>query len=217
MTVAKRKTSYEIWLDEEDIPVVGGYGVTDVRELALKPWKRTGGRGAYIDHGVVVGNDCKVQNHALVYHPAVLGDGVFVGPAAVLTNDRYPRAVTPDGALKGSDDWQPVGVMCRDGASIGARAVCVAPVTIGRWAMVAAGSVVTHDVAPYAIVGGTPAKLIRLRFSEATILRLQALAWWTWPDERLRIAQPFLASRDIHAFLDWAESTSTSTPEAAIL
>ena len=49
MTVANRKTSYEIWLDEEDIPVVGGYGVTDVRELALKPWKRTGGRGAYID------------------------------------------------------------------------------------------------------------------------------------------------------------------------
>src|SRR5512139_3388399 len=49
MTVAKRKTSYELWLDEEDIPVVGGYGVTDVRDLALKPWKRTGGRGAYID------------------------------------------------------------------------------------------------------------------------------------------------------------------------
>lgn len=116
------------------------------------------GRGAYLGPGVVVGDRCKVQNHALVYEPAVLETGVFVGPAVVLTNDFYPRAVDPDGQLKGAGDWTPVGVTVREGASIGARAVVVAPLTIGRWAMVAAGSVVTRDVPDFALVVGTPAR-----------------------------------------------------------
>ena len=116
------------------------------------------GRGAYIGTGVVMGDYCKVQNYALVYEPAQLGNGVFVGPAAVLTNDTYPRAVNPDGTPKGADDWDVVGVTVHDGASIGARAVCVAPVTIGRWATVAAGAVVTRDVPDYALVVGVPAR-----------------------------------------------------------
>lgn len=132
--------------------------LAQVRESARIGARCVIGRGAYIDRGVIVGDDCKVQNHALVYQPAVLGNGVFVGPAACLTNDRYPRAVTPDGELKGSEDWDPVGVTCREGASIGARAVCVAPVTIGRWAMVAAGSVVIHDVRDFSLVVGSPAR-----------------------------------------------------------
>lgn len=118
------------------------------------------GRGAYIGTGVRMGNGCKVQNHALVYEPAVLGDGVFVGPAVVFTNDHFPRAVNPDLSPKSADDWEPVGVTCEDGASIGARAVCVAPVRIGAWAMVAAGATVVRDVAPYALVAGTPARRI---------------------------------------------------------
>ena len=116
------------------------------------------GRGAYLGPGVVVGDRCKIQNHALVYEPAELGDGAFVGPAVVLTNDLYPRAVDATGRLKQAADWTPVGVTVREGASIGARAVCVAPVTIGRWAMVAAGSVVTADVPDFALVAGTPAR-----------------------------------------------------------
>lgn len=119
------------------------------------------GRGAYIGPGVVLGDRCKVQNHALVYEPAVLEDGAFVGPAVVFTNDYFPRAVTPEGALKRGDDWEAVGVTVRTGASIGARAVCVAPVTIGRWAMVAAGAVVTRDVPDFALVAGTPARRLR--------------------------------------------------------
>ena len=119
------------------------------------------GRGAYIGTGVHVGNNCKIQNYALVYEPAYLEDGVFIGPAAVLTNDTFPRAINPDGTAKSAHDWEPVGVTLRQGASVGARAVCVAPVTIGAWATVAAGSVVTRDVPDYALVAGVPARRIK--------------------------------------------------------
>ncbi|MFP5333962.1 MAG: acyltransferase [Actinomycetes bacterium] len=119
------------------------------------------GRGAYVGAGVVLGDRCKLQNYALVYEPAVLGDGVFIGPAAVLTNDVFPRSVDPQGNLKRGDDWEQVGVTVADGASVGARAVCVAPVRIGRWAMVAAGAVVTKDVPDFALVAGVPARRIK--------------------------------------------------------
>jgi UDP-2-acetamido-3-amino-2,3-dideoxy-glucuronate N-acetyltransferase len=116
------------------------------------------GRGAYVGPGVTMGDNCKLQNYALVYEPARLGDGVFIGPAAVLTNDEYPRAVTPQGQLKAAHDWDAVGVVVGEGAAIGARAVCVAPVTVGRWALVAAGAVVTKDVPDFALVVGVPAR-----------------------------------------------------------
>ena len=87
------------------------------------------GRGAYVGSGVHVGDNCKIQNYALVYEPAHLEDGVFIGPAAVLTNDTFPRAINPDGSPKSAHDWEPVGVTLREGCSIGARAVCVAPST----------------------------------------------------------------------------------------
>jgi acetyltransferase-like isoleucine patch superfamily enzyme len=118
------------------------------------------GRGAYIGSGVRLGNNCKVQNYALVYEPAELSEGVFIGPAAVLTNDTYPRAINADGTQKSAHDWEAVGVTIGTGASIGARAVCVAPVTIGAWATVAAGAVVTRDVPAFALVAGVPAKQI---------------------------------------------------------
>lgn len=119
------------------------------------------GRGAYVGTGVSVGDGSKIQNYALVYEPATLGRGVFIGPAAVLTNDQYPRAVNPDLTVKSASDWSQVGVQIGDGASIGARAVCVAPVTIGRWALVAAGAVVVADVPDFALVAGVPARRIR--------------------------------------------------------
>lgn len=118
------------------------------------------GRGAYIGTGVHLGDHCKVQNYALVYEPAVLEDGVFIGPAVVLTNDLFPRAINPDGSVKSSDDWEAVGVVVRRGASVGARAVCVAPVEIGQWATIAAGAVVTHDVPAFALMAGVPARRI---------------------------------------------------------
>jgi len=118
------------------------------------------GRGAYIGAGVILGDNCKVQNDALIYEPAQLGDGVFIGPGVVLTNDTYPRAVNPDGSRKGAGDWQAVGVHIHQGASVGARAILVAPVVIGEWAMVAAGAVVVSDVPDYGLVAGVPARQI---------------------------------------------------------
>lgn len=135
--------------------------LAQVREHAVLGKGCIVGRGAYVGTGVRMGDHCKLQNYALVYEPAVLGDGVFVGPAVVFTNDHYPRSVTPEMELKRGDDWEPVGVTVGDGASIGARAVCVAPVTVGRWAMVAAGSVVVKDVPDFALVAGVPARRIR--------------------------------------------------------
>src|SRR6478735_2978706 len=135
--------------------------LAQVRENAVIGANCVIGRGAYVGPGVRLGANCKLRNYALVYEPAVLEDGVFVGPAAVFTNDSYPRAVSVDGTLKRGDDWEAVAVICREGASIGARAVCVAPVTIGRWALVAAGSVVVRDVPDYALVAGVPARFVR--------------------------------------------------------
>lgn len=134
--------------------------LAQVREHAVLGSQCVVGRGAYIGEGVVMGQRCKVQNYALVYEPAWLGDGVFIGPAVVLTNDHFPRAVNPDGSLKSASDWEPVGVAIEEGASVGARAVCVAPVRIGAWATVAAGAVVTKDVPAHALVAGVPARRI---------------------------------------------------------
>lgn len=118
------------------------------------------GRGAYVGTGVELGDNCKVQNYALVYEPAKLANGVFIGPAVVLTNDHFPRAINADGSLKSASDWEPVGVTIGEGASIGASATCVAPVTIGRWSLVGSGSVVVKDVPDFALVVGSPARRV---------------------------------------------------------
>lgn len=150
--------------DVDDRAVIGDgssvWHLAQVREHAHLGKNCVIGRGAYVGTGVRMGDNCKVQNYALVYEPAVLGDGVFIGPAAVLTNDTYPRAVNPDRTQKSAADWESVGVTIGDGASVGARSVCVAPVHIGDWALVAAGSVVTRDVPRYALIAGVPARQI---------------------------------------------------------
>ncbi|WP_370410268.1 acyltransferase [Streptomyces fradiae] len=147
-------------VDEKAVVGAGSsvWELAQIREDARLGENCVIGRGAYVGPGVTLGDNCKLQNYALVYEPAVLGDGVFVGPSAVLTNDHNPRAVDPEGRLKRGGDWEPVAVVIGDGAAIGARSVCVAPVTIGRWALVAAGSVVTADVPDFALVMGVPAR-----------------------------------------------------------
>jgi UDP-2-acetamido-3-amino-2,3-dideoxy-glucuronate N-acetyltransferase len=118
------------------------------------------GRDVFIDHGVIVGNNCKIQNNAQLYSPCLLGDRVFIGPGVILTNDEQPRAVDFLGNLKTEKDWNPVRVEVREGASLGAGVICVAPIIIGRWSMVGAGAVVTQDIPDYALSVGVPAKRI---------------------------------------------------------
>lgn len=117
------------------------------------------GKDAYVDFNVSIGNNVKIQNGALIYHGATLEDGVFIGPQACLTNDRLPRAITPDGRLKATDDWDVGPTRVKYGASIGAGAIVLPNVTIGRFALVAAGAVVTHDVPDHGLVVGNPARL----------------------------------------------------------
>jgi UDP-2-acetamido-3-amino-2,3-dideoxy-glucuronate N-acetyltransferase len=118
------------------------------------------GRGAYVGPGVIIGDNVKLQNYALVYEPAQLEDEVFVGPAVVLTNDTYPRSTDMTGKLKRPADWAARGVVVRQGAALGARAVILAGVEVGRWALVAAGAVVTRDVPDFALVAGVPARRV---------------------------------------------------------
>jgi acetyltransferase-like isoleucine patch superfamily enzyme len=157
------------------------WGLAQVREGATIGDDCIVGRGAYVGAGVRIGDRVKIQNLALVYEPAVLESGVFVGPAAVLTNDQFPRAVTPSGEAATPADWQAVGVVVREGASIGARAVCVAPVTIGRWAMVGAGATVVEDVPDHALVVGTPARFLRWVGRAGRPLTQESDGTWTCP------------------------------------
>ncbi len=131
---------------------------SQIRENASIGEKCVIGRNVYIGPGLKIGSNCKIQNNALIYEPASMADGVFIGPGVILTNDQYPRAVNSDLSLKSGSDWNAVGVTIDEGASIGAGSVCVAPVVIGRWALVAAGSVVTRNVPDFALVGGVPAR-----------------------------------------------------------
>jgi len=116
------------------------------------------GRDAFIDEGVTLGDRVKVQNLALVYHGVTVEDGVFIGPNAILTNDRYPRAITSTGELARAADWQVSPIVLRHGCSIGAGAVVVAGIDVGRFATVGAGAVVTRTVADNALVAGNPAR-----------------------------------------------------------
>lgn len=117
------------------------------------------GKGVYVDFGVRVGNNVKIQNYTSVYHGVTIQDGVFVGPHVCFTNDKRPRAINPEGSLKRDDDWELSETLVLEGAAIGAHSVIVCGTTIGRWAMVGSGSVVTRDVPDYGLVWGNPARL----------------------------------------------------------
>lgn len=116
-------------------------------------------KDVYVDAGVQIGNNVKLQNGISVYHGVTLEDGVFCGPHMVFTNDRQPRAINPDGSLKAATDWVLSETRVRTGASIGAGAIIVCGITIGRWALIGAGAVVTRDVPDYGLVYGNPGRL----------------------------------------------------------
>lgn len=123
-----------------------------VREQAVIGKDCIIGQCTYIDAQVVIGDGCKIQNGAQIYHGVVLADRVFVGPNVTFSNDKYPRAFDPD--------WKIVKTNVEEGATIGAGAVIVCGVNLGRYCMVAAGTLVTKDVPAYGLVLGQPARLV---------------------------------------------------------
>lgn len=111
------------------------------------------GQNVNISNNVTIGNRVKIQNNVSVYEGVTIEDDVFLGPSCVFTNDLTPRAAYP----KGRENY--VKTLVKEGATIGANATIVCGHTIGRYAMVAAGSVVTMDVSDYSLVQGVPAKI----------------------------------------------------------
>lgn len=148
-----------------DDDVVIGSGTMIWANVQMRSGARIGvecifGRNSFVDLNVVVGDRVKVQNNASLYEGVTLEDGVFVGPHVVFTNDKVPRAIGPDGALKSTEDWELGRIVVRSGASIGAAAVVVTGIEIGRWAMVGSGAVVTRDVPDHALVVGNPGRIV---------------------------------------------------------
>lgn len=114
-----------------------------------------------IQKGVTVGKRCKIQSHSFLCEGVTLEDGVMIGHGVMFTNDKYPRAINEDGTLKSRDDWECLPTLVKTGATIGSNATILPGITIGEWALVGAGAVVTKDVPARTIVAGNPARIIK--------------------------------------------------------
>lgn len=147
------------------------------------------GKDVYVDSDVKIGNNVKIQNSALIYHGVSLEDGVFVGPQACLTNDLHPRSINSDGSLKGNEDWEVGPILVKYGASLGAGSIILPNVTIGRFALIGAGAIVTRDVPDHGLVVGNPARLVGYACHCGRKLEQQSEAWickvcnWTFQPE----------------------------------
>jgi acetyltransferase-like isoleucine patch superfamily enzyme len=119
--------------------------------------------GAFVEiqKNAKVGRRCKISSHTFICEGVTIEDNVFIGHGVTFTNDSYPRATTPSGGLQTEQDWKVEPTLVKKGASIGSGATILPRVTIGEHAMVGAGSVVTRNVPPRAIVWGNPAKFLR--------------------------------------------------------
>jgi acetyltransferase-like isoleucine patch superfamily enzyme len=125
--------------------------------------------GAFVEiqKNAKVGSNCKVSSHTFICEGVTIEEGVFVGHSVTFINDSYPRATTSDGELQTEQDWSVERTLVKRGASLGSGSTILSNITIGEYAIIGAGSVVTKDVPPYAIVAGNPAKV--LRYQEAKV------------------------------------------------
>jgi acetyltransferase-like isoleucine patch superfamily enzyme len=163
-----------------------GSGVKIWHQAQVREGARIGanciiGKGVYIDFDVSIGANSKLQNGVYIYHGATVEDGVFLGPGVILTNDRLPRAINPDGSLKADADWVVSPILVQRGASIGAGAVVLPGVTIGKFAMIGAGAVVTRDVPPHGLAYGNPAHLHGYVCRCAQLLIEEKVSVWFCP------------------------------------
>src|SRR5258708_19898332 len=127
-----------------------------VREYAHIGETCTIGKGVYIDAHVHIGSNVKIQNHVSVFEVVTLEDGVFVGPHVCFTNDLLPRAITPEGKLKSIDDWEITPTLVKYGASIGAVSIIICGLTIGEFALIGPGPLVTLNFPPPTPVFANP-------------------------------------------------------------
>lgn len=125
-----------------------------------------------IQKGAKIGNRCKISSHTFICEGVTLEDNVFVGHNVTFTNDLYPRATNEDGRLQTEADWVCIPTLVKRGASIGSGATLLCGITIGENALIGAGSVVTKNVPPNAIVVGNPARILKSAASEESSLPL---------------------------------------------
>lgn len=114
-----------------------------------------------IQKGAKIGRHCKISSHSFICEGVTIEDGVFIGHNVTFINDRFPRATNGNGQLQTEADWVCQKTLVQRGASIGSGATLLGGIIVGRHALVGAGSVVTHDVPPYAVVAGNPARILR--------------------------------------------------------
>lgn len=149
----------EVSDDAEVGPGTRIWAQVQIREGAVIGSECILGKGAYVDHKVQIGDRCKLQNGVFVFHGFNLENGVFLGPGVMLLNDKRPRAINADGSLKSDSDWTASEGVVLYGAAIGGGAVVLPGVSVGRFAMVGSGAVVTRNAPDYGMVLGNPARL----------------------------------------------------------
>jgi len=140
-----------VHIPQEDLVNIYGCRVGDFTRI-----------GAFVEiqKNALIGARCKISSHTFICEGVVIEDEVFIGHGVIFTNDRHPRATTAEGVLQSEADWRVLQTRVRRGASIGSNATLLPGITIGRGAMVGAGSVVTSDIADHAIVVGNPARVV---------------------------------------------------------
>ncbi|MEK6794979.1 MAG: acyltransferase [Spirochaetota bacterium] len=114
-----------------------------------------------IQKNAIIGKNCKISSHTFICEGVRIKDNVFIGHNVTFINDKYPKAVNPDGTMQSESDWKVIETVIEEGASVGSSATILCGITVGTKAVIGAGSVVTKDVPPGAVVAGNPAKPIK--------------------------------------------------------